>query len=139
MKSTIIFRADFEQPIGPMNPARIKLPGKVGVELYAKAVSEWKARRPGTKIEFTKIAAQGLPGTIQRQLVGFHFERQLSEWEAFDTAETPLRKLTREDWATDNEGRVYLTEGYRLKLEAERTRASEQTISDRKAKALEGK
>jgi hypothetical protein len=56
MKSGIVFRATFEQPIGPRNPAGIKVPGGIALEVFQKGVSEWKVRRPGTRTEFEYIA-----------------------------------------------------------------------------------
>ena len=34
MKCPIVFRASFEQPIGPWNPARIKMAGAIPVEIF---------------------------------------------------------------------------------------------------------
>lgn len=112
MKSGITFRATFEQPIGPRNPAKIKLPGPIPLEVFEKGVGEWKARRPGTRNEFEHIAAQPSAATVQRQLVGIHFERQLTDWEAFDRD----GKLQDDEWSTDGQGRVFVTELRRTRL-----------------------
>lgn len=123
MKSPIVFRASFQQPIGPMNPCHIKMAGVIEVEIFAKAVNEWRARRPGTRIEFEKISAQTIPSTLQRQM-DFHFERQITPWEAFDT----VGKLASDEWSTDVQGKVFVTE-------LRRTRLAEKEIHERAEKA----
>ena len=112
MKCPIVFRASFEQPIGPRNPARLKLLGPIEVELFQSSLCGWKARRPGTRTEFAEISEQSTPAMIKRQLVGIHFERQLTEWEAFDQH----GKLADDEWSTDNQGKVFVTELRRLRL-----------------------
>lgn len=124
MKSGITFRATFEQPIGPRNPAKIKLPGTIEVEIFESKAGEWKARRPGTRNEFAEISAQSSPATVQRQLVGIHFERQLTDWEAFDRN----GKLQDDEWSTDGQGRVFVTE-------LRRTRLSEKDLHERAERA----
>jgi len=106
-KSGIVFRASFEQPIGPRNPAGIKLPGPIQVEIFQAKVgppAEWKARSV-TRNEFKEISAQSTPGTLKRQIEGIHFERQLTEWEAFDA----VGKLREDEWSTDSKGHVFIT------------------------------
>ena len=127
MKCPIVFRADFEQPIGSRNPAKIKCPGAIPVEIFQKAVgppAEWKARRPGSKTEMKWISAQSTPATIKQQIVGIHFERQLTGWEAFDEH----GKLAYDEWSTDNQGKVFVTE-------LRRARLAEENVHERAANA----
>ena len=76
------------------------------VEVYHARVAspqEWKARRPGTRIDFPHIAAQSTASTLQRQIELLHFEKRLTDWEAFDRTQEPPRLLKREDWHTEYE------------------------------------
>ncbi len=111
VKSPIVFRAQFKGP----KWTTFQLPGPVDVELYHSAIgppAEWRARRPGTKNDFEKITPQSMVETLKRQMEQF-FEEQISQWEAFDTTmPKALQLLKREDWATDNQGKVYLTKDY---------------------------
>jgi hypothetical protein len=124
MKSGITFRATFEQPIGPRNPAGLKLTFPIALEVFEKGVNEWRVRRPGTRTEFEYIAAQSTPETVKRQLVGIHFERQLTDWEVFDSD----GKLQADEWATDPKGKPYVTE-------LRRTRLAEKDIHERAERA----
>lgn len=113
MKCPIVFRASFEQPIGPLNPALLKFPGEVVVELYQKQVSpaEWRARRPDTRIEF-KITPQSLHSTMQRQM-DTYFEQQRTPWEARDSN----GPLAEDGWKIDSQsGQPYVTELRRSRL-----------------------
>ena len=137
MKSPIIFRASFQQP----KESTFKVPGSIVVEVYHARVAspqEWKARRPGTRIDFPHIAAQSTASTLQRQIELLHFEKRLTDWEAFDRTQEPPRLLKREDWHTDPQGNTTLTVEYQDKLKAEETARGEKLIQERKARALEG-
>lgn len=112
MKSGIVFRTEFEQPIGPRNPANIRVPGAIPLEIFEGKVGEWRARRPGTRDEMEWIASQPSAETAKRQLVGIHFARQLTEWEVFDRD----GKLQNDEWSTDGQGRVFVTELRRTRL-----------------------
>jgi hypothetical protein len=128
MKTSIVFRATFEQPIGPLNPSGWKMPGPVWIEIYCSKVgppAEWKARKPGTRADFDKITPQSTPATLKRQIEGVYFQKQLTPWEASDTTHggSVPRLLMASDWATDPKSGVpYLTEFYREKLKAEEIR-----------------
>lgn len=116
MKSQIVFRATFEQPIGALNPNGWKMPGPVWVEIYQDRVkpSEWKARRPDTNSEF-KITRQSTWSGLQSQME-FFFKRQLTEWQALYTGESPARELSKVDWYCDSAGRPLITDAYRESL-----------------------
>jgi hypothetical protein len=127
MKSGITFRATFEQPIGPRNPAKLKLPGPIEVEIFQARVTptpEWKARRPGTRNEFTEIAAQMTPATIMSQIEDIHFEFQLTIWAAYDKEGV----LGEDEWKLDGKGQPFVTE-------LRRQRLSEKDIHERAEKA----
>ncbi len=136
MKSPIVFRAEFQQPKGA-----IKLASRIAVEVYQSRVGdkvspgEWKARRPGTRIEFANITPQSTPLTIMRQIPLLNFETQLTEWEAFDSLQNG-RLLLFDDWQYDPKGLPYLTESYKEKLKQEETARVEAGIRERKEKAL---
>lgn len=132
MKSPIVFRAEFQQPKGA-----IKLASRIAVEVYQSRVSpgEWKARRPGTRIDFANITPQSTPLTIMRQIPLLNFETQLTEWEAFDSLQNG-RLLLFDDWQYDPKGLPYLTESYKEKLKQEETARVEAGIRERKEKAL---
>jgi hypothetical protein len=63
---------------------------------------------------------------VKRQIVGIHFERQLTQWEAFDGA----GKLEEDEWSTDGQGKVYVTP-------IREQRLTDKRIQESKAKALE--
>lgn len=123
MKCPVIFRANFEQPTA----STMRLPGPVAVEIYQSRIgnpppAEWKARRPGTRIDFPNITPQSTAATLQKQIADVHFKRQLTPWEAFDSRQLPIRPITSEDWLADKDGKVFLTESYLEKLKQERTK-----------------
>jgi hypothetical protein len=137
MRSPVIFRATFQQP----RESTFKLSAPIGVEVYHNRVQppqEWKARSPGTRIDFKQIAAQATASTLMRQIELLHFETKLTDWEAFDRTQDPPRKLSKEDWHTDTKGNTVLTLEYQEKVKAEAARDSEKLIQERKARALEG-
>jgi hypothetical protein len=137
MRSPVIFRATFQQP----RESTFKLSAPIGVEVYHNRVQppqEWKARSPGTRIDFKQISAQATANTLMRQIELLHFETKLTDWEAFDRTQDPSRKLSKEDWHTDTKGNTVLTLEYQEKVKAEAARASEKLIQERKARALEG-
>ena len=122
-KSPIVFRASFEQPKGALNPSGWRMPGPQWVEVYQDRVSpleRWCAREPRTRIRFFQIAEQASAAILKAQIGVVFFERQLSPWVAVDTMQIPARELTESDWASDPDGKVYLTESYSDKLRAER-------------------
>lgn len=118
MKSPIIFRAEFHQPKGALNPLGAKMPGNIAIELYqAKAgtPAEWRARRPNTRSEFA-ITPQSQVITLQNQMVPMFFKEQVSEWTAFDSRWSPPRALVKgEDYRIDSEGRPVFTREYEEK------------------------
>jgi hypothetical protein len=135
MKSPIVFRAEFQQPKN--SPMRIA--ARIGVELYHVAIgppAEWRARVPGAKIAFKDIAGQGSPATLKRQISDIHFEKQLTEWQAFDSRQEPPRLLEKYDWYEDKDGKVFLTNSYLDKLKDDNKRAAEKRIEERKRAAL---
>ena len=137
MKSPVIFRATFQQP----RESTFKLSAPIGVEVYHNRVQppqEWKARSPGTRIDFKQISAQATANTLMRQIELLHFETKLTDWEAFDRTQEPPRKLSKEDWHTDTKGNTVLTLEYEDKLKAEAGRRTEKLIEERKTRALEG-
>jgi len=121
MKSPVIFRASFHQPKrGPLNPSGMKLPGTVEVEVYNTKVGpppEWKVRRPGTRNEFP-VTPQSRASTMQGQ-VALQFVSQVGEWQAFDASCTPPAALLADEWATDSNGKVYITEIRRERVKAQ--------------------
>lgn len=130
MKSPIVFRASFEQPIGSW-----KMPGAIWVEIFHFKVgppAEWRARRPGTNVLFANITPQNTPRELRNQIAGVFFEKQLTDWVAFDTT-IPGRpeELRHDEWMTDSQGKVHITE-------LRRQRQSEALIASKKAAALEG-
>ncbi len=141
MKSPIVFRASFEQPKGPLNPSGWKIPGPVYLEIYQAKVSppQWRTRGLVGRSDFARITPQSSPATLKAQILGVFFERQLSDWAAFDGSMSPARPLASSDWATDASGKVYVTESYRkLRLEQRdtemNTRIHEAAEKARKAK-----
>lgn len=120
MKSPIVFRAHFRQPKGPLNPMHLPMPGTIEVEIYqarSKPPQEWKARKPGSKLDF-KIIAQGTPQVLMSMLELHHFEERMSEWEAYDTTWTPAKLLQRSEWKLCSDGQVMYTEhGAEMKKE----------------------
>jgi hypothetical protein len=124
MKSPVVFRASFEQPIGPLNPSRIVMSGPIWLEVYHLRInpSQWAARGVVTRRIFEKITSQPNPAFLQAQIKGLFFERQLSGWEAFDINHVPARKLEPADWSTDSNGVVHLTESYLDKVREERAK-----------------
>jgi len=109
----------------------MKLPGPVEVEIYHAKIgppAEWRARRPGTRTQFTNVTPQSTPATLQEQIANVHFEKQLTAWEAFDGRQLPPpgccdpgRKLLPTDWRMDKDGHVFLSESYLEKLNGEET------------------
>ena len=104
----------------------MRLPGPVEVEIYHAKVgppAEWRARRPGTKIDF-HFAGQSTPETLKSQIEAVHFEKQLTEWKAYDTlwnaAPNAPRELSQSDWKVDKDGKVYLCPEYIDRCKAER-------------------
>jgi hypothetical protein len=124
VRSSIVFRATFEQPTGALNPAGIKMAGPVEVEIYHQTIgppAEWRVRRPGTRNDFRLITPQSTPDTLKKQMDLF-FRTQLAPWEAFDNKQSPPRVLEASDWRTDKDGKVFLTESYLEKLKQEKTK-----------------
>jgi hypothetical protein len=137
MKSPVVFRAEFRQS----RNVSIKLSAAITVEVYRAKIGppgEWRARRPGTRIDFPAITPQSTAATLMRQIAHVHFQTQVSGWLAYDIQQDPPRLLLSEDFATDKDGRVYLTKSYREKLQQERTEKIQADIRERKQKALEG-
>jgi hypothetical protein len=137
MKSTIVFRAEFQQP----RRTTFQLKASVPVEVYHSKVgppAQWSARTPDGKVEFTTITPQSTPRTLMGQIETVHFERQITPWRALDISKSPPRLLESEDWMTDPKGAVFTTERYKEKLEAEPQTEAQKKISEMKAKALEG-
>ena len=66
--------------------------------------------------------AQSKFDSVQNQM-GIYFEKQLTDWQAFDSSKMPIRALFREDWAVDAKGVPYLTPSYLEKINAEREAA----------------
>jgi len=103
---TICYRAEFEGPTGVLNPSGWKVPGRIGVEVR-KSAGHWHAFRPDTKYEFTQIAEQLEPKTIQDQ-IRLLFDQQVSDWTIYElepsgkTVEVKPEKVY-----TDQKGRIY--------------------------------
>jgi hypothetical protein len=122
VKSPVIFRAEFEGP----KWTSFSLRGSIAVEIFhakmgtVNSMGEWRARRPANKTEF-KFTPQSRHSTLQQQIKTLEFQTQLTDWEAFDSRQSPPVPLRASDWAVDKDGRVYLTESY---LEAEKARNS---------------
>ncbi len=123
MKSPVIFRAEFEGP----KWTSFTLRGSIAVEIFhakmgtVNSMGEWRARGPANKTEF-KFTPQSRHSTLQQQIKTLEFHTQLTDWEAFDSRQSPQPvPLRASDWAVDKDGRVYLTESY---LEAEKARNS---------------
>ena len=138
MKSRIVLRAEFQQP----KESTMKLSAPVAVEIYHAKIgppAEWRARRPGTTVDFKRITAQSTPQTLMHQIADVHFEKQLSEWKAFDILMEPPRLLAPDEWTFDKAtGNAMPTPHYFDVLKEEGRKRSEELISERKAKALEG-
>lgn len=127
MKTTVIFRATFEQPLGALNRGGYTMKAPVEVELYQAKASEWRARRPGTRYDFEHITPQSQLKTMMNQIAGVFFKKQLTEWEAFDSATRPPTSLLADEWHCDKEGKVYLTEAYRERKKAKAARPANVT------------
>jgi hypothetical protein len=116
MKSPIVFRADFQQP----RESAMRIPAVIGVEVYQSLVGraggpgEWKARRPGTRIDFPRITPQSRPETLMRQIPLVNFETQLTGyWQAFDSRQSPPRPIEKgRDWRFDKDGKPQFTQEY---------------------------
>jgi hypothetical protein len=136
MRSPIVFRASFQQPKNSV----MRLSAEIAVEVYHERIgppAAWRARVPGKRILFKDIAEQGVPGILMRQIAAVHFERQVKEWQAYDRSQDPPRLLDKTDWYEDRLGQVYLSDGYREKLERERLARAEAGVAERKRQALE--
>jgi hypothetical protein len=117
MKSPVVFRAQFMQPRGTW-----PLPTPVSVEIFHAKVgppAQWRARRPGTKIEFP-FTAQSTASTLEEQIENLYFEKRVSEWVAFDTSFDPPRRLNPSDWRQDPQGKIVFTDSYLEVLKSER-------------------
>jgi hypothetical protein len=129
MKSPIVFRATFRQPLGALNPIGAKLNCDIGVEVYHLKIgppAQWGARRPGTIHVFEEITPQTTPAELKRQIAGVFFEKQVSPWEAFDATIPGKPELLQSDeWATDSQGKVHITK-------LRRQRKSEALIAEKK-------
>lgn len=142
MKCPIVFRASFKGSKGPMKGG-FAFPGEYEIEAYQARVgnpppAEWKARHPATKVDYKGITPQSTFPILQRQIGGVCFENCTKDWEAFDSRQSPIRKLKSDEWELDKEGRPYLTEHYLDVLKAEEVNRRDAQIAARKAKALEG-
>ena len=96
--------------------------GRIEVELYHSRVgppAEWRARRPGTRLDFPSITPQSRPDTLQKQIELLSFERKVIDWQAFD-GDYSREPLQATDWHMDKDGRVFLTEEYREKMNAKK-------------------
>ena len=131
MKSPIVFRASFKQPIGMW-----KISAPVWVEVFHAKVgppSEWRVRRPGVNVLFTQIGPQNTPRELKNQIAGVFFETQLTDWEAYDLTFPERPELLQSDeWSTDSQGKVFITE-------LRKSRKSEALIAAKKRAALEAK
>jgi len=126
MKSPVIFRAKFKGLRG--QKGTFAFPGEIEVEIFHFKVgppAEWRARRPGTTIEFKEITPQSRALTLKEQIPLVHFKSQVSGWEAWDSSVSPCERLQADEWATDKEGRVYLTEIRRDRLKERRAKQKE--------------
>jgi hypothetical protein len=124
MKSPVVFRAEFIQPIGALNPGRIKMSAPVEVEVFHAKVSPatWAARRPGKRVLFDKITPQSTAAQLMKQIELLYFERKFCDWRPFDSNQEPPRLLKEGEWGTDSKGGVFLTEYYREILKEENGR-----------------
>lgn len=112
MKSPIVFRASFQQPLGALNPIGAKFLAPIWVEIFHWKIGPpagWKARRPGTEHVFEEITPQSTPTALRNQIAGVYFEKQLTPWVAFDAtiADRP-EELRADEWGMDNQGKVFL-------------------------------
>jgi hypothetical protein len=125
MKSPIVFRASFEG----LKSTTFRLPGLIEVEIFHAKIDspQWRARRPGTRIEFN-FTPQSTAETLRNQVELLYFDRRVTDWEAYDSL-PPERKLGPSDWATDKDGKVYLTQSYIEKLQAEETARKQNTVT----------
>lgn len=133
MKSPIVFRASFQQPIGPLNKLGVILTVPIWVEIFHSKIrspAEWKARRPGTPHIFEEITGHTTPREARNQ-VGVFFEKRLTDWVAYDaTIPEKPEELQSDEWATDSQGKVHITE-------LRRQRKSESLIAEKKRAMLE--
>jgi hypothetical protein len=142
VKCPIVFRASFKGARGPMRVG-FEYRGEYEIEAYQARVgnpppSEWKARHPTTKVDYKGITPQTTFPILQRQIGGVCFETCTRDWEAFDSRQSPIRKLKSDEWELDKEGIPFLTEHYLDVLKAEEVNRRDAQIAARKAKALEG-
>ena len=82
----LCYRADFQQPLGVLNQLNIKLPHPVTVELR-KSAGAWVYCRPGAPKDCFEIAWQTTAEAAKKALPGPYFEKQLTEWQAFELTE----------------------------------------------------
>ena len=118
MKSPVVFRAVFTQPIGPLNPSRYRMPGHVPVEVFQERIgppAEWRVRNPANGRVFNKITPQSNPETLNNQML-FYFEKQVGDWIAYHKDGSLYSELTRADWYVDDKGRAILTDAYKEKI-----------------------
>lgn len=130
MKSPVIFRASFRDP----QWAAIKVPCPIEVEIYRHSVGppgEWRARRPGTRIEFTQITPQSRASTLMRQIEKVHFSLQLTPWAAFDKSCEPPELLKSDEWGEDTKGVVYLKEIPRERVKEREAKQAQERIHRR--------
>jgi hypothetical protein len=99
------YRAQFQQPLGALNPLGVKLSSPIDVELFEEKAKSWRARRPGTKSLFD-IPAHADLDTLRDQMTPQYFASQLTQWRVFYNGQM----LQHCDYRTATDGRVYLYE-----------------------------
>jgi hypothetical protein len=77
-KIKLAYRATFQQPIGPLNPAGFKLATPIEVEIRRKG-STWAAFEITSGHQFKPITPQQRADTLQHQMSLF-FAKQLTAW-----------------------------------------------------------
>jgi hypothetical protein len=86
----VCFRAQFAGPKGPLNPSGWKFPNAApqSVEVFRRG-DTWHAREPKHREVFHQLQPGTSHGTMKDTVAGA-FDKQVSEWEMYDSEGNPL-------------------------------------------------
>lgn len=92
----VAYRAVFEQPVGPLNPLKLTLPGPFPVEIFG-AGEKWRAREIASsrRVVYERLSRFTDP-EMGKQIVEAAFTRQVQPWQIWGIVPVTIEKLMEE-------------------------------------------
>ncbi len=76
----VTYRAEFQQPLGGLNPLGVTLKAPIAVEVFETSNSVWRLRRPDTTTVFEPITGYESAQSACEDLVPAWFQKRLTGW-----------------------------------------------------------